>query len=133
MRSSDAASLASVDAGFHKAVDSAVVEENDRWGTPRMVTVAKDLVGDRPAGSTQESSGIVQTAMAVNRALGFAATLGEGSTDSNLAMSLRIPAVTIGGGGRGTGAHALNEAFDTTDSWHGTQRAVLLTIALAQK
>ena len=48
-------------------------------------------------------------------------------------MSLKIPAVTIGGGGRGTGAHSLDEAFDTTDSWQGTQRAVLLTIALAQK
>jgi tripeptide aminopeptidase len=133
MRSSDAASLASVDANFHKAVDSAVVEENERWGRPRMITVTKDLVGDRPAGSTPEDAPIVQTTLAVNRALGFPASLGEGSTDSNLAMSLKIPAVTIGGGGRGTGAHALEEAFDTTDAWQGTQRAVLLTIALAQK
>src|SRR2546428_9361293 len=133
MRSSDAASLASVDANFHQAVDSAVVEENERWGRPRMITVTKDLVGDRPAGSTPEETAIVQTALAVNRALGYAASLGEGSTDSNLPMSLKIPAVTIGGVGRGTGAHSLDEAFDTTDSWQGTQRAVLLTIALAQK
>ena len=47
-------------------------------------------------------------------------------------MSLKLPAITIGGGGRGTGAHALGEAFETTDSWMGTQRAVLLTIALAR-
>ena len=33
----------------------------------------------------------------------------------------------------GTEAHALGEAFDTTDGWMGTQRALLLTIALAQK
>src|SRR6185437_3325876 len=46
MRSSDRASLASVDANFHKAVDSAVVEENERWGTPRMITVDNKLVGD---------------------------------------------------------------------------------------
>jgi tripeptide aminopeptidase len=133
MRSSDPASLASVDANFHKAVDSAVAEENERWGKPRMITVTKDLVGDRPAGSTPEDAPIVQTALAANRALGFAAALGEGSTDSNLPMSLKIPALTIGGGGRGTGAHALDEAFDATDSWQGTQRAVLLTIAMAQK
>ena len=132
MRSSDPAALASVDASFHKAVDSAVIEENERWGRPRMITVTKDLVGDRPAGSTPEDAPIVQTALAVNRALGFAATLGEGSTDSNLPMRLKIPALTIGGGGRGTGAHALDEAYDTTDSWQGTQRAVLLTIALAR-
>jgi tripeptide aminopeptidase len=133
MRSSDPASLASVDANFHKAVDLAVLEENERWGTPRMITVTKDLVGDRPAGSTPEDSAIVQTAVAVNRALGFPASLGEGSTDSNIPMSLKIPAITIGGGGRGTGTHALGEAFDTTDSWMGTQRAVLLTIALSQR
>ena len=28
--------------------------------------------------------------------------------------------------------NALSESFDTTDSWMGTQRAVLLTIALAR-
>ena len=82
-----------------------------------MITVTKELVGDRPAGSTPEGSPIVQTAIAVNRALGLAANLGEGSTDANVPMSLKIPAITIGGGGRGTGAHALSETFDTTDSW----------------
>jgi tripeptide aminopeptidase len=132
MRSSDPASLASVDASFHKAVDAAVVEENGRWGSPRMITVTKDLVGDRPAGSTPDGAPIVQTAIAVTKALGFAANLGEGSTDANVPMSLKIPAITIGAGGRGTGAHALGETFDTTDSWLGTERALLLTIALAR-
>ena len=47
-------------------------------------------------------------------------------------MSLNIPAITIGGGGRGRDAHALTESFDTTDAWMGTQHALLLTIALAQ-
>ncbi len=133
MRSSDRASLASVDANFHKAVDSAIIEENERWGTPRMITVTKDLVGDRPAGNTAADAPIVRTALSVAKALGFPANSGEGSTDSNVPMSLGIPSITIGGGGRGTGAHALSEAFDTTNSWMGTQNAVLLTIALAQK
>src|SRR5438874_9024715 len=61
MRSSDPAARGSVDANFHQAVDSAVVEENERWGRPRMITVTKDLVGDRPAGSTPEETAIVQT------------------------------------------------------------------------
>jgi tripeptide aminopeptidase len=47
-------------------------------------------------------------------------------------MSLKIPAITIGGGGRSMNAHAPNEAFDGTDSWRGTENAVLLTIALAR-
>ena len=58
--------------------------------------------------------------------------LGEGSTDANIPMSLNIPAITVGTGGHGTDAHALSEAFDTTEAWKGTQNAVLLTIALAR-
>jgi hypothetical protein len=33
----------------------------------------------------------------------------------------------------GRDAHALTETFDTTDAWMGTQHALLLTVALAQK
>ena len=132
MRSSDPASLAAVDANFQKAVDAAVVEENQRWGKPAMITTAKELVGDRPAGSTPESSAIVRSGLETATVLGFSANLGEGSTDSNLPMSLKIPAITIGGGGRGRDAHSLSESFDTTDSWMGTQHALLLTIALAR-
>ena len=132
MRSSDPASLAAVDAQFHRAVEDAVAEENRRWNHPNMVTAETELVGDRPAGNTPEDSPIVRAAVAVNRALGFPVNLGEGSTDSNVPMNLGLPAITIGGGGRGQGAHSLDEQFDTTDSWKGTQRAVLLAVALAQ-
>src|SRR5437667_10065156 len=95
MRSSDPASLAAVDAAFQKAVDAAVVEENQRWGGAKTITVAKDLVGDRPAGSTPENSPIVRSGLAAATVLGFSATLGEGSTDSNTPMSMKIPAITI--------------------------------------
>jgi acetylornithine deacetylase/succinyl-diaminopimelate desuccinylase-like protein len=133
MRSSDPAQLAAVDGTFQKAVDAAVAEENQRWGKPNVISATKELVGDRPAGSTPENSPIVRTGLATATALGFTANLGEGSTDSNIPMSMKIPAITIGGGGRGREAHALTESFDTTDSWHGTQHALLLTIALVQK
>ena len=133
MRSSDPASLAAVDATFQKAVDAAVVEENQRWGKPGVITVVKELVGDRPAGSTPENSSIVRSGLAAATALGFTSNLGEGSTDSNIPMSLSVPSITIGGGGRGRDAHALTESFDTTDAWMGTQHALLLTVALAQK
>lgn len=132
MRSSDQASLRSVDAKFHKAVDDALADENARWGS-RQLTVDKALVGDRPAGHTSADSPIVLAALSVTRTLGGSATLGEGSTDSNIPMSMNVPAVTIGGGGRGTGAHALDEQFDSTNSWQGTQRALLVALALAQQ
>jgi len=131
MRSADQASLTSLDAKFHKAVDDAVAAENARWNS-RALTVDKQAVGNRPAGRAAATSAIVQAAASVTKALGFPVTMDEGSTDANYPQSLGIPAITIDGGGRGTGAHALDEAFDSTDSWKGTQRALLLTIALAQ-
>jgi tripeptide aminopeptidase len=133
MRSSDPTSLAAVDVSFQKAVDTAVAEENQRWGKAGVITVVKELVGDRPAGSTPENSPIVRAGLATATLLGFQANLGEGSTDSNLPMSLKIPAITIGAGGRGRDAHALTESFDTTDGWMGTQYGLLLTVTLAQK
>jgi tripeptide aminopeptidase len=132
MRSADPASLQSVDAKFHKAVDDAVADENARWGS-RQLTVEKTLVGSRPAGRTQADAPIVVAAISVTKALDIPVSLDEGSTDSNIPMNLGIPAITIDGGGRGRGAHALDESFDATDSWMGTQRALLLALALAQQ
>ncbi len=131
MRSADQASLVSVDARFHKAVEHALAAERERWGRQDL-TVETDLLGRRPGGRTAPDSYIVRAALSVTAALGLQGELGEGSTDSNVPMSLGVPAVTIGGGGRGTGAHSLGESFDTTDSYKGTQRAILLAVALTQ-
>jgi tripeptide aminopeptidase len=132
MRSSDPAALKAVDTKFNAAVKEAVEEENRRWNNRGPVTVAAELVGVRPAGQTPKDSPIVQTALGVSRALQIEEALREGSTDSNVPMNLGIPAITISGGGNGTGAHSLNEAFDPKDSWRGTQRAILLAVALAR-
>lgn len=132
MRSSDPVSLKSLDTKFHQAVQTALDEENRRWDNNGKIRVSPELVGLRPAGKTDPDSPIVKTALGVSRALGLPETLREGSTDANVGMSLGIPAITISGGGIGTGAHSLGETFDTTDSWKGTQRALLLAISLAR-
>lgn len=131
LRSSDASALQALDARFQRAVDNAVRDEDARWNR-KVLSVDKDLVGNRPAGRAPLNSPIVQAAMSVTQALGLPVSLGEGSTDANYPISLGIPAITVGGGGRGRDAHALSESFDTTDSWRGTQRALLLAIALVQ-
>jgi tripeptide aminopeptidase len=132
LRSSDRAALASLDTRFRQAVDAAVLEENARWGRAGVVTMTRELVGDRPAGLLPENAPIVLTAQAAARAVGLTAGLSESSSDANLPMSLNIPAITIGGGGESANSHALAESFDTTDSWKGTQNALLLAIALAR-
>jgi tripeptide aminopeptidase len=114
------------------AVREAVEEENRRWGHRGDVSVSFELVGNRPAGSTADNSAIVQAALEISGLLGARARLGEGSTDANLPMSLGIPAITIGGGGRGYGVHTPEESWDSTDSYIGTQRTLLLIVALAR-
>jgi hypothetical protein len=49
-------------------------------------------------------------------------------------MSLGIPAITIGGGGRGTGNHSADESYEETpDSYKGPQWAALILHQLANK
>ncbi len=132
MRSSDPKSLNTVDEKFKSAAVQAMNEENARWKDKGKIGVEIKMLGNRPAGETAESAPILKTALDVSKALGFsdATTVGEGSTDSNYPMSLGIPALTIGGGGKGEAAHSPEESFDITDSWKGTQRAILLAVAL---
>ena len=132
MRSADPASLKEVDASFNAAVKEAVAEENARWNNRGAVSASAELVGVRPAGQTPKDSPIVQTALAVSRAMKIEEALREGSTDANVPMNLGIPAITLSGGGAGTGAHSLNETFNAKDSWRGTQRALLLAIAASE-
>ncbi len=132
MRSADPASLKSLDDRFHAVIRQAAEEENRRWNNRGPVTVQAESVGVRPAGQTPADSPIVRTALEVTQALGTTVTLREGSTDSNVPMSLGIPAITIGGGGGGMGAHSLDESFDSRDSERGTERALLLAVALAR-
>ncbi len=132
MRSADAAALKTLDNKFKAALQQAVAEENARWNNRGPVSVSAELVGLRPGGHTEDSDPIVQTALAVSRALGMTSMLHEGSTDANVPMNMGIPGITIGGGGSGSGAHSLDETFNTKNSWDGTQRALLLAVALAR-
>ena len=132
LRSSDRAALTALDAAVQKALDVALAEENERWGNRGRLTMSKTIVGNRPAARVDVNAPVVQAAISVTRALDLPVSLDEGSTDANLAMSLGIPAITIDGGGTATGVHSTAEAFDSTGSWQGTARALLLALALAR-
>jgi len=131
LRSADSAALTALDMRFRALVDQAVAAENARWNRPGQVGATLAVVGDRPGGSTAETAAIVRAARSATAAVGEQMTLRAGSTDANAAMYRGIPALTIDAGGTGSGAHALDERFDSTDSWKGTVRAFLLTVLLA--
>ncbi len=113
MRSVSADELAKLEARRLAIVDAAGAGENAARSTREGAVVAERmLIGDRPAGGTPESAELVQTARAAVQAHGLVPELTASSTDSNLPMSLGIPAITIGSGGSGGRAHSLDEWID---------------------
>jgi acetylornithine deacetylase/succinyl-diaminopimelate desuccinylase-like protein len=133
LRSSDAAALDALDRSVQQIVAEAAVFESARARQNGAISVNADRIGDRPAGRTDERSSIVRTALAISKTVQLTASLTEASTDANAAMQLGIPAIAVGGGGRGTGAHSRAETFDSTNSERGTARALLLAISLSQE
>ena len=133
LRSTDHAALAGLDAQLRRALDAALAAEHAQWHQTGVLTMTRELVGDRPTGATPVSADLVQAALAATRAVGAVPTTTVSSSDANYPATLRIPSVQIGGGGEGADAHAPSESFDTTDSSRGTERALLLAITLAQK
>lgn len=131
MRSNEPAALKDLEARVKLVVQAAVEEENTRWGQPDQISTEFVLIGDRPAGMTDKSHPLVQaSALAINSVGSTLETLRRSSTDSNVPMSVGIPAITIGGGGRSGGAHSLSEWFEPVDSHLGPQTALLLTLAM---
>ncbi|MFT4266849.1 MAG: M20/M25/M40 family metallo-hydrolase [Xenophilus sp.] len=111
------------------AIDEAVAEENKRWNVSTLGVTTK-LIGDRPGGKTPPDSVIVEAATRANAAFGHKTLLSGASTDANVPMSLGIPAIIIGGGGKTGGFHAMNEWIDVTDGWKGAQNSLVTVLGL---
>ncbi len=136
MRSESAASLATTNEKILRIVHAALDAENARWPGVRAaaakLSLVIDTIGIRPTGGQSDKVAIVQTALNAAKALDFVSGTGASSTDSNLPISLGIPAITIGGGGRSAGAHALGESYeDGPNAYVGVQWTALIVAALA--
>ncbi len=130
MRSVGMESLLALEKAAMHAIHSAVAEENARWNS-QGITVDIQLVGKRPAGQQPLNSPIIQTAALAVRTLGLEPILEQpGSTDSNLAISLGVPAVTVGRGGLNGNMHSTEEWFDPKNAFWGPQKHLLLALAL---
>jgi acetylornithine deacetylase/succinyl-diaminopimelate desuccinylase-like protein len=136
MRSESAAELSTIDGKIMKILKQALDAENARWPGPRAaaakLSLVIDTIGIRPTGGQADGAPIVQTALSAAKSLGFTTQTGASSTDANIPISMGIPAIRIGGGGMGSGAHALGEWYiDTPNAYLGPQWAALLVSALA--
>lgn len=134
MRSESAAELAKLDKTLIGILDGATAAENAARST-RFGKVSYDpkVIGERPAGGTPADAPIVTLTAAAVSAFGFKPEHGASSTDANLPMSLGIPAVTIGSGGKAGRAHALDEWIDVEkgESLKGMQVGLAALLAVA--
>lgn len=131
LRSASEAELRRLDAFFRRAMKEAVNDENakKRAGDPEL-KLKLDLVGERPTGETPSDSPLVQLAIESTKMLGFEPRLDQSSTDSNLPISLGIPAITLGAGGTSGFSHTLDEWYDPRDRDKGLKRGLLVILGM---
>jgi len=131
LRSGADAELRRLDSFFRRAVKQAADEENAtrRPGDP-LLEPKVDLIGERPSGETPSDSPLVEFALEATRILGVEPRLDQSSTDSNLPISLGIPAITLGAGGTSGASHTLAEWYDPTDRELGLKRALLVVLGI---
>lgn len=131
LRSAAEDELVRLDAFLRRTVREATEEENvsRKKGKPP-VHLEMKLIGDRPSGETRADAPLVELALAATSALGFSPQLDRASTDSNIPISLGIPAITLGAGGVSGNAHTLTEWYDPHDRDLGLKRALVLMLGM---
>ena len=132
MRSESPEALATVDAQVRAAIEAGAAAERARWPNSRAgITVKFDTIGIRPTGAQSDDTPLVRVAWAAVESLGWIPATTASSTDANLPIALGIPAITINGGGRSSGAHGTEEVYEELpDSYKGPQLALLIVTAL---
>jgi di/tripeptidase len=112
-------------------VDQAVAEENQRWGK-QSLTASLKQIGARPGGMTLPEQPIVHSWLAASSRLGIQPfILGGGSTDGAIPISLGIPTIVLGFGGKTFGFHAMDESWIPTNAYRGVQVSFLSVLAMA--
>jgi acetylornithine deacetylase/succinyl-diaminopimelate desuccinylase-like protein len=140
-RSTSPEQLLGLEVALHRAVEDAVEEANARAKSliasgkaPErgMLAYKIEKIGDRPAAHLPSDSPLLEALRAVDRHLGLRTDLRLGSTDANIPLSLGIPALSMGAGGEGGGAHTQAEWYSARDREAGLRRVLLLALAMVE-
>jgi acetylornithine deacetylase/succinyl-diaminopimelate desuccinylase-like protein len=136
-RSTSPAEFIRLETALRRAVDDAVKQSNLLTGTIHLrsrgpLSYIIDKIGDRPAAQLPSESPVLEALRAVDRHLGLRTDLRLGSTDANIPISRGVPALSMGAGGEGSGAHTLAEWYCDQDRELGLRRVLLLTLAMTE-
>jgi acetylornithine deacetylase/succinyl-diaminopimelate desuccinylase-like protein len=131
VRATAAAELERLDRAVRAAARDAIDDENARRrsGTPPLALAVLPL-SDRPAGDVPVRDDLVQSALEATRCVGRVPELAVASTDANVPIGLGIPAIAMGGGGRGGETHTPHEWFENHEGSRGVVRALLVVASV---
>jgi acetylornithine deacetylase/succinyl-diaminopimelate desuccinylase-like protein len=136
-RSTSSDELLRLEVALHRAVEDAVDAANSvsksngaRSRGPLTFSIAK--IGDRPAAHLASDSPLLEALRAVDRHLGIQTDLRLGSTDANIPIAAGVPALSMGAGGDGGGAHTLAEWYSDKNREVGLRRILLLTVVMTE-
>jgi acetylornithine deacetylase/succinyl-diaminopimelate desuccinylase-like protein len=136
-RSTGPDQLLRLEVALHRAVEDAV-EHANAAAKARPIAGKGSLsfsiqkIGDRPAAQLPADSTLLETLRGVDRHLGLRTDLRLGSTDANIPLSLSVPALSMGAGGEGGGAHTRSEWYSAKGREVGLKRVLLLTLAMTE-
>ena len=128
IRSESGAKLDEIAGTLTTVVERALEVENGRATGGRLSAKIKEI-GSRPGGRLAEDAPILGWVRAVDSQLGIRSHLDCASTDANIPLSMGLPAISIGAGGQGGGAHTPQEWFHPEGRELGLKR-ILLTLCL---
>jgi tripeptide aminopeptidase len=132
LRSETESELNQLESALRDAMQAGMREEISATNAASdALELATKSLGARPAGKLSENSPLLATIRNVDRYLDNRSRIERSSTDANIPLSLGIPAVALGGGGKGSGSHTLAEWYDPLGRELGLKRLLLITLALA--
>lgn len=107
------------------SVERSLQIENDRASGGRVTAKLREI-GSRPGGGLPETSPLLNLVKQVDAHLGIRSHVDCASTDANIPLSMNLPAVSIGAGGQGGGAHTPNEWYHPDGRELGLKRILLI-------
>ncbi len=128
LRSASPAVLSEIDEALHDTVRQVVDRMSAAAPSGHRLEMETTSIGARPAGATDWDAPLLRAARTATEAVGVAPETSIASTDANVPMSLGIPALTVGGGGRAGGMHTVDEWFENDEGSLGVLRALFTTL-----
>ena len=132
LRSEEPALLEELSALLTLSVERGLENSNRNARCDRLNAKVKEL-GSRPGGRLPDQSPLLKTIQAVDSYLNIKSRVDCASTDANVPLSMGLPAVSIGAGGQGGGAHTSQEWYSPEGRDLGLRRVLLILAALADR